>query len=59
MNQECLDPIDSRNYDLILNSTRLSIAQSAELIVETLHRVQAPAPVVKAPLPERQVAREE
>jgi hypothetical protein len=35
------DPSDPRNYDLVLNASRLSVAQSAELIVETLHRVQA------------------
>ncbi len=36
-----MDPTDPRNYDLVLNTPRLSQAQCAELIVETLHRLQA------------------
>ncbi len=34
-------PVDPRNYDLVLNTSRLSVAESAELIVEALHRLQA------------------
>jgi cytidylate kinase len=36
------DPSDPRNYDLVLNTSHLSVAQCAELIVETLNRLQAP-----------------
>jgi cytidylate kinase len=35
------DPTDPRNYDIVLNASRLSIGQSAELIIEALHRLQA------------------
>jgi hypothetical protein len=35
------DPTDPANYDLLLNTPRLSIAQSAELIVQTLRRLEA------------------
>ena len=35
------DPADSCNYDLVLNSARLGVATCADLIVETLRRVQA------------------
>jgi cytidylate kinase len=34
------DPGDPRNYDLILNASRLNVTQVAEVIVETLHRLQ-------------------
>jgi cytidylate kinase len=34
------DPSDPANYDLGLNVTRLSVSQAAEVIVETLHRLQ-------------------
>ena len=37
------NPTDPRNYDLVLNVSRLSVVPSAELIVETLHRLQARA----------------
>jgi Cytidylate kinase-like family len=37
------DANDPRNYDLVLNVSRLSVAQSAELIVETLHRLRTGA----------------
>lgn len=37
------DPSDPRNYDLVLNSARLSAGQSADLILETLHCLQARA----------------
>ena len=37
------NPTDPRNYDLVLNASRLSVAPNAELIVETLHRLQARA----------------
>lgn len=36
------DPADPRNYDLILNASRLTVTQCAELIVEALRRVQTP-----------------
>jgi hypothetical protein len=36
------DPSDPRNYDLVLSTSRLTVAQCAELIVETLKRLQAP-----------------
>ena len=36
------DPADPCNYDLVLNSARLGVATCADLIVETLLRVQAP-----------------
>jgi cytidylate kinase len=35
------DPADSCNYDLVLNSARLGVATCADVIVETLLRVQA------------------
>src|SRR5262249_31954605 len=31
------DPNDSRHYDLVLNSSRFSVAECAELIIEALH----------------------
>jgi cytidylate kinase len=34
------DPTDPRNYDVVLNASRLPVAECAELIVETLHRLQ-------------------
>jgi hypothetical protein len=34
------DPTDPRNYDLVLNVSRLSVTHRAELIVEALHCVQ-------------------
>ena len=37
------NPTDPQNYDLVLNASRLSVAPNAELIVETLHRLQARA----------------
>ena len=37
------DPGDPHNYDLVVNVSRLSVAQFAEVIVETLHRIQAHA----------------
>ena len=37
------DPTDPCNYDLVLNSARLGVATCADVIVETLRRVQAPA----------------
>jgi cytidylate kinase len=39
----CKDPSDPRNYDLVLNASRLSVSQCAELIVEALRRLQVPA----------------
>jgi cytidylate kinase len=35
------DPADPRNYDQVLNTSRFSVADCAELIVEALHRFQA------------------
>jgi cytidylate kinase len=35
------DPSDPQNYDLILNSSRLSVAACADQIVDALHRLQA------------------
>ncbi len=35
------DATDPRNYDLVLNAWRLSVAHRAELIVEALHRLEA------------------
>jgi len=37
------DPADPRNYDLLLNTSRFSIGECAELIIEALHRLQARA----------------
>jgi cytidylate kinase len=42
------DPTDSTNYDLVLNSSRFSVADCAELIVAAVHcraKAAAPAPV--------------
>jgi cytidylate kinase len=38
------DPTDPRQYDLVLNSSRFSVNQCGDLIVEALHRLQAGAP---------------
>jgi cytidylate kinase len=35
------DPADPRNYDLLLNVARFSVARSAEVIAEALHRLAA------------------
>ncbi len=35
------EPTDPCNYDLVLNASRLSVTQNAEVIVETLHRLEA------------------
>jgi cytidylate kinase len=35
------DATDPREYDLVLNSSRFSVSQCADLIVEALHRLQA------------------
>jgi cytidylate kinase len=34
---------DVHNYDLVLNRSRMLVSQCAEIIVESLHRLQAPA----------------
>ncbi len=34
------DAADPHNYDLVLNASRFSVAQGAELIIEGLHRLQ-------------------
>jgi cytidylate kinase len=38
------DPTDPRQYDLVLNSSRFSVGQCADLIVEALRRRQAGTP---------------
>jgi cytidylate kinase len=38
------DPTDPALYDLVLNSTRFSVAECAELILDALRRFQARAP---------------
>jgi cytidylate kinase len=35
------DPTDPQNYDLVLNSSRFSVAECADVIVEALKRLQA------------------
>jgi cytidylate kinase len=35
------DPTDPRGYDLVLNSSRFSVAECATLIIEGLHQLQA------------------
>jgi cytidylate kinase len=35
------DPADPRNYDLVVNASRLSVGSIAELLIETLHRLKA------------------
>lgn len=35
------DPSDSQNYDLILNRSRFSVDETAELVIEALQRMQA------------------
>ena len=35
------DPTDPSHYDLILNSARLPVATQADLIIETLHKLEA------------------
>jgi cytidylate kinase len=47
------DTTDPRSYDLVLNSSRFSIAECAELIVDALHRLQVRAPGKR---PERAVS---
>ena len=37
------DPADPRNYDLVLNAARLSVAQQAKLIVEALDAIEHPS----------------
>jgi hypothetical protein len=34
------DPSDPRSYDLVLNTSRLSLSSCASLVVETLHQLQ-------------------
>ena len=34
------DPTDPQHYDLVLNTSRFSVAECAELILEALHRLQ-------------------
>jgi cytidylate kinase len=46
------DPADPRGYDLVLNASRFSVDECAEVIEEALLRLQAPAralPAVKPP----------
>jgi cytidylate kinase len=35
------DPADPLNYDLVLNASRFSVAECAEVVIEALHRLQA------------------
>jgi cytidylate kinase len=37
------DPADPRLYDLVLNASRLTVNECADLIIETLHRLRARA----------------
>ncbi len=39
------DPTDPANYDLMLNSSRWSVAECAELIIQAVHALQVRAPV--------------
>ena len=34
------DPADPQNYDLVLNTSRLSVAKCADLIIAALHHLQ-------------------
>jgi cytidylate kinase len=43
------DPKDPRGYDLVLNSSRLSATECADLIIEALHRLQARGEAGRAP----------
>jgi hypothetical protein len=38
-----IDPTDPRRYDLVLNTSRFGVAESADLIIEALHRLEARA----------------
>ena len=42
------DPTDARHYDLVLNSSRFTVAECADLILEALRRLQAQAPARRA-----------
>jgi cytidylate kinase len=44
-----VDPADPHHYDLCLNVSRLTVAECADLIIETLHRFAARGPVGGAP----------
>ena len=35
------DPTEPQNYDVMLNASRFTVAECAEVIVEALHRLQA------------------
>jgi cytidylate kinase len=43
------DPTDPRGYDLILNSSRFSVPECADLIIEALRRLQARGAAGRAP----------
>jgi cytidylate kinase len=38
------DPADPLSYDLVLNASRFSVAECAELVVEALNRLKARGP---------------
>ena len=42
------DPADSQNYDLILNRSRFSVEETAEMVIEALQRMQARKAVARA-----------
>jgi cytidylate kinase len=44
------DPADARHYDLVLNTSSLSVAECAEIILETLRRMEVKA-AATAPAP--------
>jgi hypothetical protein len=45
------DPTDPRHYDLVLNSSRFSVPECADVIIEALRRLQARAKAGRAPDP--------
>ena len=42
------DPADPQNYDLILNRSRFSVDETADLVIEALQRMQARKTAAKA-----------
>ena len=42
------DPADPQNYDLILNRSRFSVDETAEMVIEALQRMQARKAVARA-----------
>jgi cytidylate kinase len=45
------DPTDPQHYDLVVNSSRFSVVECAELVIEALRRLQARAPARAASAP--------